>query len=60
MFEPDMKLKLFDEPNADVPFTFLLTDNKFNVGEVGHNFEAITGISPAAIKNLEQEKDRTL
>jgi len=46
MFEPDMKLKLFDEPNTDAPFTFLLTDHKFNVGEVAHNFEAITSISP--------------
>jgi hypothetical protein len=34
MFEPNRKLKVFDDPHSDAPFTFMITDNDFKVGEI--------------------------
>jgi len=34
MFEPNKRMKVFDDPNADAPFTFMITDNDFKVGEI--------------------------
>lgn len=34
MFEPNKKLKVFDDPHAETPFTFMITDNDFKVGEI--------------------------
>ena len=34
MFEANKKLKVFDDPHAETPFTFMITDNDFKVGEI--------------------------
>ena len=45
MFEPNKAFRVFEEPTADVPFTFLLTDSEFRLGETASTFESLTGIS---------------
>lgn len=34
MFEPNKHLRVFDEPHTEAPFTFMLTDHEFKVGEI--------------------------
>ena len=34
MFEPNKNLKVFDDPHSEAPFTFMITDNDFKVGEI--------------------------
>lgn len=45
MFEPNKAFKIFEEQTTDVPFTFLLADSKFRLGETASSFESMTGIS---------------
>lgn len=45
MFEPNKAFKVFEEPNTDAPFTFMLADSDFRLGETASTFESLTGIS---------------
>ncbi len=60
MFEPNKHLKVFDEPYTEAPFTFMLTDHEFKVGEIAQNFEFLTGIGVKSFKNLQEERDRSI
>ena len=60
MFEPNKKMKLFDDLGYESPSTFLIADHQFNVGELASNFDNLTGISPKTVLKLKQEKDRSL
>lgn len=60
MFEPNKRMKVFDDPNADAPFTFMITDNDFKVGEIAQNFEYITGIGSKSFKNMRDDRDREI
>ena len=60
MFEPNKAFKVFEEQTNDVPFTFLLADSEFRLGETASTFESMTGISQSQIQNFKNEKDREI
>ena len=60
MFEPNSKMKAFEEQYHESPFTFLIADHQFNIGELAANFEVLTGINPKSVKRLKKETDRSL
>lgn len=54
LFEENSALKIFDEPFAQAPFSFILASKEFMLGEVSRNFKKVTGIRSDSLAKLKQ------
>jgi hypothetical protein len=61
IFEPNYAYKVFDEgTSVDKPYSFLLANDSFKLGEIANTFHYITGIHQTAFKQLKEERDKDL
>ena len=61
IFEPNYAYKVFDEgTSVDKPYSFLLANDGFKLGEIANTFYYITGIHQTAFKQLNEERDKDL
>jgi hypothetical protein len=58
MFEPNTQFKVFDDPQHNNYYSFLLASKEFNLGELSQTFDKITGVTNSLLSHKQEELDR--
>ncbi|TNV87759.1 hypothetical protein FGO68_gene17348 [Halteria grandinella] len=60
MFEPNTQFKVFDDPQHNNYYSFLLASKDFKLGELSQTFDKVTGVTNSLLSQRQEELDRQL